>query len=48
MDKDLIKSCKYCLALSAGIILGMIIMNSIKDPIIKFKNEDNKECSCSN
>ena len=42
MDPKFIKSCKYCLALSFGIILGMIIMNELKDPIIK-KNE---ECEC--
>ena len=47
MDKDFFKSCKYCLALSLGIILGMIIMNKIKDPIIT-SDKSNKECSCKN
>ena len=35
MNSDFLKSCKYCLAISIGIILGMIIMNIIKDPVIK-------------
>ena len=46
MDNDFFKSCKYCLALSLGIILGMIIMDKIKDPVIK--SDKNEECSCKN
>ena len=34
-------------ALSLGIILGMIIMNKIKDPVIKSNTIDNKENECS-
>lgn len=47
MNSDFLKSCKYCLAISIGIILGMIIMNIIKDPVIKSStSEKNEECSC--
>lgn len=48
MDNDFFKSCKYCLALSLGIILGMIIMNKIKDPVITSDKSKNEECSCQN
>lgn len=48
MNNDLLKSCKYCLALSLGIILGMIIMNKIKDPVITPDESKNEECSCQN
>ena len=49
MDKDIKKSCKYCLAISLGIVLGMIIMNIVKDPVIKSDTiEKNIECSCKN
>ena len=49
MNKDLNKSFKYCLAISLGIILGMIIMNAIKDPVIKSNiSEKNEECTCKN
>lgn len=49
MSSDFIKSCKYCGAISVGIIIGYIITRMIDDPI-NFKLKDdkkNKEESCS-
>ena len=43
MNPDFKKSCKYCFALSMGIVLGMILMNYINNPVIK--KEDNN-CKC--
>jgi len=51
MSPDFIKSCKYCGAISVGIIIGYIITRMIDDPInFKLtndkKNKEEGSCSC--
>jgi len=45
MNPEFKKSCKYCVALSLGIIIGVVVMKILEESPIK-KTGGNSTCEC--